>query len=96
MGLRDRLRRLQRMAEGPIVGIPQQDGTVSRFPERDLGPAFVDALDRELGKKGLRSDPEQPEHPLCTAARNTSAPQWRNGLYVADRPEVPIPADLSE
>ena len=95
MGLRDRLRRLQRMAEGPIVSIPQQDGTLKQFPERDLGPAFIDALDRQLGKKGLCSEPEQPEHPICVAARNSSDPQWRNSLYVTDRPEDPIP-DLSE
>ena len=95
MGLRDRLRRLQRMAEGSIVTIPQQGGTVKQFPERDLGPAFIDALDRELGRKGLSSDPEEPEHPICVAARNSSDPEWRNSLYVADRPEVPIP-DLSE
>ncbi len=95
MGLRDRIRRLQRRAAGPVVTIPQQDGTVKRFPERDLGPAFVDALDRELGRKGLRGDPEEPEHPMCAAARNSSDPEWSNSLYVTDRPEVPIP-DLSE
>ena len=95
MGLRDRLKRLRERAEGPIVPIPQKDGTVKKFPERDLGPAFVDALDRELGRKGLRSDPEEPEHPLCTAARNSSDPEWRNSLYVTDRPEKPV-EDLSE
>ncbi len=95
MGLRDRLRRLQRCAEGPIVSIPQRDGTVKRFPERDLGPAFVDALDRELGKKGLRHDPEQPEHPICAAARNSSDPEWGDSLYVQERPEEHVP-DLSE
>ncbi len=95
MGLKGRLRKLQRRAEGPIVTIPQQDGTVKRFPERDLGPAFVDALDRELGKKGLRGDPEEAEHPLCTAARNSSDPEWSNSLYVTDRPEDPV-EDLSE
>ena len=95
MSLRDRLRRLRRAAEGPVVTIPQRDGSVKRFPESALGPAFVDALDRELGRKGLRSDPEVPEHPLCTAARNSSDPEWRNSLYVTDRPEEPVP-DLSE
>lgn len=95
MGLRDRLRRLQRAAEGPIVTIPQQDGTVKRFSERDLGPAFVDALDRALGKKGLRHEPEQPEHPICTAARNSSDPEWYDSLYVQERPEHPV-EDLSE
>ena len=95
MGLRDRLRRLQRTAEGPIVTIPQKAGTVRRFPERELGPAYVDALDRALGEKGLRHEPEQPEHPICTAARNSSDPQWRESLYVQERPEKPV-EDLSE
>ncbi len=95
MSLRDRLRRLQRRAEGPIVSIPQKDGSIKRFPESDLGPAFVDALDRELGKKGLRHDPEQPEHPICTVARNSSDPKWSNSLYVTNRPEKPV-EDLSE
>ena len=95
MRLRDRLRRLQRRAEGPIVSIPQQDGTVKRFPERELGPAFVDALDRALGRKGLRHEPERAEHPICTAARNSSDPQWRESLYVQERPEKPV-EDLSE
>ncbi len=95
MGLRDRLKRLRERAEGPEVIVPQQDGTVKKFAERELGPAFVDALDRELGRKGLRSDPEEPEHPLCAAARNSSDPEWSNSLYVTDRPEKPI-EDLSE
>ena len=95
MGLRDRLRRLQRAAEGPIVTIPQKDGTIRRFPERELGSAYVDALDRALGEKGLRHEPEQPEHPICTAARNSSDPQWRESLYVQERPEKPV-EDLSE
>ncbi len=88
MSLRDRLRKLQRAAEGPVVSIPQQDGSVKRFPERDLGPAYVDALDRALGNKGLRHEPEQPEHPICTAARNSSDSRWRDSLYVQERPEL--------
>ncbi len=95
MGLKDRMRRLERRAEGPLVTIPQQDGTVKRFPESELGPAYVDALDRALGKKGLRHEPEQSEHPLCTAARNSSDPEWYDSLYVQERPEQHVP-DLSE
>ena len=89
MGLKDRLRRLERAAEGPVVTIPQQDGTV-RFPERDLFPAYQDALDRALGRSG----PEEPAHPICTAARNTSDPQWRHSFFVTEWQE-PV-EDLSE
>lgn len=95
MGLRDRIKRLQRAAEGPVVSIPQRDGTVKRFPERELGPAFVDALDRAVGKKGLRHEPEQAEHPLCVAARNSSEPDWSDSVYVQERPDHPV-EDLSE
>lgn len=90
MGLRDRLRRLQRRAEGPIVSIPQQDGTVKRFPERDLASAYLDAVDRSTG----RSAPKDPEHPICAAARNSSDPQWRDNLFVTEWQE-PV-EDLSE
>lgn len=91
MALRDRLQRLERAAAGPTVSIPQADGIVKRFPERELGPAFVDALDRALG----RADPGAPEHPLCAAARNSSDPRWRESVYVSEWTEEPI-EDLSE
>lgn len=81
--------------EGTLLTIPYQDGTVKRFPERDLGSAYVEAIDRVVGKKGLRHEPEQPEHPLCVAARNSSDPQWWDSPYVQERPEKPV-EDLSE
>ena len=90
MSLRERLRRLQRRAEGPVVTVPQQDGTVKKFPERDLFPAYLAALDRALGETG----PEEPEHPLCAAARNSSDPAWRDSFFVTDWQE-PV-EDLSE
>lgn len=80
MGLKERLRRLERAAEGPIVTISQRDGTVKRFPERDLQPAFMDALDRSLG----RYEPDSSEHPVCAAARNSSDPAWRDSFFVTD------------
>ena len=86
MSLRDRLRRLQRVAEGPIVTIPQRDGTVKRFPEREMGPAYLDALDQELGRK----NPHEPEHPICAAARNSSDPAWQGSSLVTDAPEKPV------
>ena len=91
MGLRDRLRQLQKRAEGEMVSIPQQDGTVKRFPTHQFAEAFLSALDRACGT----ADPEEPEHPLSLAARNSSDPKWRNSAYWADLAEHP-PEDLSE
>ncbi len=91
MGLRDKLRQLERRAEGHMIVIPQQDGTVKRFPEYQLAEAYVQALDRECGV----ADPEEPEHPLSVAARNSSDPWWRNSCYWADLSDRPV-EDLSE
>lgn len=92
MALRDRLRKLERKSEGPFVTIPQQDGSVKRFPERDQAPAFLDAFDRSLG----RSDPHQPEHPLCAAARNSSDSRWQESVYVSSEAGAEPVEDLSE
>lgn len=88
MGLRGRIRRLQKRAEGPVVAILQQDGTARKFPEREFEGAFQNAFARSLG----RTD---EEHPFCAAARNLSDPAWRNSFYVAEPPEFEV-EDLSE
>ena len=80
MALWRRLRDLERAAREEIVAIPQPDGSVERFPEGDLAPAFLDAVDRAVG----RSDPDRPLHPLCMAARNSSDPAWRDSLYASE------------
>jgi hypothetical protein len=74
MGAKDRLRALIRRAEGPQVSIPQEDGTVVSFPERDLAQAYLIANARE---GGLTRD----DHPLCQAARNSSDPKWRESVW---------------
>lgn len=90
MALWHRLRSLEREAREEKITIPQPDGTVARFPEGELAPAFLDAFDRAVGRKG----PEEPEHPLCVAARNSSDPAWRDSAYASERAE-PV-EDLSE
>ena len=85
MSIRDSIRRLKREAEGNTVAIPQQDGTVLRFPEHPLRAAFINAFDRTLGK-------DLPEHPLSAAARNSTDPQCRDCVVsgpegVHDHPE---------
>jgi hypothetical protein len=93
MGLRDRIRRLQRRVEGPVVSIPQTDGTVKRFPESALREAFIEDLDRTAGRVG----PEVPVHPILTALHNASetAPL---GLFmgVGDLQHLEPLEDLSE
>jgi hypothetical protein len=72
---RGRLRRLRRLAEGNVVEIPQQDGTVARFPESALRDCYINIMDR------LSAGEDAPDrHPLVTAARNSSDPHWRE-LY---------------
>ena len=74
MGLRDAVRRLQKRAEGPLVVIPQEDGTVRRFHQSQLAGAYLIANARE---GGLTRD----DHPLCQAARNSSDPKWRESVW---------------
>ena len=90
MGLRGRIKRLERDARGEMVAIGQPDGSVARFPQSELASAYLDAFDRAVGQ----SDPAQPWHPLCEAARNSSEPAWRDSLYASER-AGPV-GDLSE
>ena len=79
--MRDRLKRLERRAEGNTVAIPQRDGTVLRFPEHELKAAFINAYSRSIGE-------DVPEHPLSAAARNSTDPTWRNSVDAGPE-EVP-------
>ncbi len=85
MGLRDRLRRLEREAEGEMCEIPQLDGTVTKFPASDGIEAFMALMDGR-------------DHPLAEACRNSSDPKWSGSFYTAipaglDSEEI---EDLSE
>jgi hypothetical protein len=88
MGIRDRLRRLERDARGELVHIPQRDGTVARFPHSALLDAYVTAMDHTMGL-------DVPDHPLCAAARNSSSAWWRASAYATEPNPREIP-DLSE
>ena len=70
MGLRERLKRLEKEAEGEMVFVPQKDGTVARFPQSACAEALVSLLDGR-------------DHPLARAARNSSDPTWTNSFYCA-------------
>ena len=94
MGLRDKLRRLEREAEEEMFVIPQKDGTVARFPKSEGIEAFMNWFDR-LGA----GEDAPPEHPMIAAVRNSSDPEWQNSFWLAcedpDEHTKPIP-DLSE
>ena len=87
--MKDTLKRLERLAEGNVVSIPQRDGTVRRFPESDLADAYVNAFRRTCGEP-------LDEHPLSAAARTSSSAEWRDSILVGPE-EVPEHVeDLSE
>ena len=89
MSFRGRVRRLERLAEGNVVSIPQPGGPPARFPESQLADAFANACRRGCGE-------DLEEHPLSAAARNSPDPEWRDSA-VAGPEEVPdAPEDLSE
>jgi hypothetical protein len=93
VGLRDRLRHLERTAEGEMLVIAQRDGTVRRFPQE----AYKEAFMNHMARLGAGED-APPEHPLIEAARNSSDPEWSNSFFATDDPEEwtrPV-VDLSE
>jgi hypothetical protein len=82
MGLRDRLRRLEREAEEVMIVVAQADGTVKKFPQSALPEAFVALTDGR-------------DHPLLEAARNSPDPEWQKSVY-NEFPINPDVEDLSE
>ena len=95
--MKNRLRRLERRAEGNYILIPQLEGPPAKFPESAAQEAFLASLAR------LKGNLDVPEHPLSTAAATSSDSRWR-GSFVAGTHAItgdgrelaePIP-DLSE
>ena len=90
MGLRGRLKRLEREAEGEMVFVPQKGGTVRRFPQSALQEAFVTNMRRLRGEN-------VPHHPLGVAAAESPDPEWSRSLYSAAWTDIVSPVeDLSE
>jgi hypothetical protein len=77
-----------------MIVIPQQDGTVARFPKSEGIEAFLNWFER-LGA----GDEAPPEHPMIAAVRNSSDLYWQSSFWLAceypDEHTKPIP-DLSE
>ncbi len=90
MGLRDRLRRLEREAEGEMVSVPQKDGTAKRFPQSALREAVMTNMKRLRGE-------DVPHHPLGVAAAESPDPEWSRSFYSAAWTDIGAPVeDLSE
>ena len=83
MGLLGKLKRLERDAREEMIEIPQQDGTVKRFPQSAGMEAYVNWMDR-LGA----GEDAPPEHPLIAAARNSSEPKWSKSFFGVEDPEL--------
>ncbi len=67
MGLRDKLRRLQRVADENLITFELEDGTVARFPEEAYTECFLHEYDR--GSKHINGEDPGPAHPLIEALR---------------------------
>jgi hypothetical protein len=84
VGLRNRLKRIERETEKGMFEVLQPDGTVRRFPASDGIDALLALVD------GC-------DHPLAEAIRNYSPdPKWQTSFYnmfPVDPAEIP---DLSE
>ncbi len=93
MGLRSWVKRLERGAQEEMIVIPQQDGTVARFPQSAGMDAFINLMER----MGAEED-APPEHPMIAAARNSSERGWANSVYAVQDPEAHVAPveDLSE
>lgn len=71
MGLRDRLRRLQRAVEGEAVTLRLQDGTTARLSEEELGrELFLHEWDR--GRRHFEGEEPGPTHTFVEALRNAA------------------------
>ena len=92
------MRRLERAAEQDWIVIPRTDGTTEKFPPSAGPDAFLVGMERlraqHLGE-GIASLP--PEHPLTTAALDSSDPKWSASFFaLTPNPDSYSGKDLSE
>jgi hypothetical protein len=74
--MRGRIKRLERASTSNYISIPQQDGSVAKFPQSAYKEAFGNAMARLGAGEGA-----PPRHPLLEAARNSSDPRWRESFF---------------
>jgi hypothetical protein len=82
VGLRDKLRRIERAVQEEMIVIPVRDGTVRRFPQAASEEALMNLMDR-LGA----GEDAPPEHPMIEAIRNSSEPEWAGTFFAVDDPD---------
>jgi hypothetical protein len=70
MGLKDKLRRITRLAEREMVTFKQKDGSVARFHEDEFMECFVQETAR--GRRHYFGEEPGPAHPIIEALRNVS------------------------
>jgi len=74
MGLRDKMRRLERAAEENLVAVELEDGTTARFREEEIFPeCFLHEFDR--GKRHYDGEDPGPAHPFIEALRRAANPE---------------------
>jgi hypothetical protein len=86
VGLRRRVKNLERAAEGETVAVPQKDGTARRFPKSALQESFVTNMKRLRGE-------DVPHHPLGVAAAESPDPEWSRSLYSAAWTDIVSPVE---
>ncbi|HET7270266.1 MAG TPA: hypothetical protein VFI90_04190 [Rubrobacter sp.] len=92
MALWARLRKLEQAAEEEIIAIPQQDGTLKRFPQSAGMDAYMNLMDRMVA-----GEDAPPEHLLIEAVKNSSDPTWAESFYAMNDEGWTDPIeDLSE
>ena len=71
MGIRERLRKLQRATERQMLAFELEDGTTARFHEDGVWPeCLLHEFDR--GKRHLEGADPGPAHPFVEALRNAA------------------------
>jgi hypothetical protein len=83
MGLRDKMRRLERAAEEELITFELEDGTVARFPQRAFTECFLHEYER--GRRHLNGEDPGPAHPMVDAlskAKNLEAIMREHGTMM--------------
>ncbi len=71
MGLRDRLKKLQKAAEGEVISLRLRDGTTARFYDEDVFPGCFLHETTRWRRHYFGEDPG-PAHPFVEALRNAA------------------------
>ena len=70
MGLRDRLKRISRVAERDMIVFTLRDGTLARFYSDEFKTCFVHEMER--GRCHYFGEDPGPAHPMVEALRHVS------------------------